>query len=246
MTSFHLIRPLSGNALKLIAAALMLCDHVGMMLFPELEILRVIGRLAFPIFAFMIAEGAAHTKNKARYLLTLSAMALLLIAVYYIYSQELLLSIFVTFSLSVLMIYPLTAFKNALFSKEAGLLIKLLLGFLTLLSILTVYALNQQFTVEYGFFGCMTPVFATLFRSPRENCPKWLRLLDRNAVHVLLAGAGLLLVAMTRPQIQYYSLLALPLLLLYSGQRGKARMKYFFYIFYPAHLLLLELISMLF
>jgi hypothetical protein len=57
---------LTGNQLKLIAAGAMLADHVGLMFFPEAELLRIIGRLAFPIFAFMIAEGCKYTRNKLR------------------------------------------------------------------------------------------------------------------------------------------------------------------------------------
>ena len=49
---------LSGNALKIIAALAMLCDHVGLMFFPHVRLFRIIGRLAFPIFAYMIAEAA--------------------------------------------------------------------------------------------------------------------------------------------------------------------------------------------
>lgn len=49
---------LSGNQLKIIAMITMLIDHIGVNLFPSVTILRVIGRLSFPIFAYMIAEGA--------------------------------------------------------------------------------------------------------------------------------------------------------------------------------------------
>ena len=66
---------LTGNALKLIAAFAMVCDHAGLMLFPQVPILRVIGRLAYPIFAFMIAEGCRYTRNKKRYLGLLLALA---------------------------------------------------------------------------------------------------------------------------------------------------------------------------
>ena len=57
---------LNGNHLKLIAAFSMLLDHAGILLFPQIRMLRIIGRLAYPIFAFMIAEGCRYTKNKAK------------------------------------------------------------------------------------------------------------------------------------------------------------------------------------
>ena len=60
---------LTGNHLKLIAAFAMLLDHVGILLFPQIRLLRILGRLAYPIFAFMIAEGCRYTKNKLRYFL---------------------------------------------------------------------------------------------------------------------------------------------------------------------------------
>ena len=58
---------LNGNHLKLIAVFTMLLDHVGILLFPQIRLLRILGRLAYPIFAFMIAEGCRYTKNKLRY-----------------------------------------------------------------------------------------------------------------------------------------------------------------------------------
>ena len=57
---------------------------------------------------------------------------------------------------------------------------------------------------------------------------------------VLMLFAGLLFLAADFGGVQYYSLLAIPLLLLYSGKRGKANLKYFFYIFYPVHLAVLQ------
>ena len=59
---------LTGNQLKILALIAMTIDHVGVMLFPESVWLRVIGRLAFPIFAYMIAEGCHYTRSKSRYL----------------------------------------------------------------------------------------------------------------------------------------------------------------------------------
>ena len=68
-------RGLDGGALKLIAAALMLTDHVGSILLPQVLILRCIGRLAFPVFAFFIAEGYARTHNFWKYLLRMAVVA---------------------------------------------------------------------------------------------------------------------------------------------------------------------------
>ena len=45
----------------------MTIDHIGAMLFPQAVWLRVIGRLAFPLFSYCIAEGCRYTRNKARY-----------------------------------------------------------------------------------------------------------------------------------------------------------------------------------
>ena len=64
---------ISGNALKFLAAAAMLVDHIGLILFPKIFVLRAIGRLAFPLFAYMIAEGCRYTRHKARYLLLIFA-----------------------------------------------------------------------------------------------------------------------------------------------------------------------------
>ena len=66
---------LSGNALKLIAAVSMLLDHIGLLFFPSYGIFRIFGRLALPIFAFMIAESAKYTRNKKRHFFTMFSLA---------------------------------------------------------------------------------------------------------------------------------------------------------------------------
>ena len=59
---------LSGNQLKLIALITMTIDHVGAYLLPQFTILRIIGRLSMPIYAFLIAEGCRHTHDRRKYL----------------------------------------------------------------------------------------------------------------------------------------------------------------------------------
>lgn len=56
--------PLNSLHLKLLAVVTMLIDHMGFTLFPHAVWMRAVGRLAFPIFCFLIAEGCAHTRDK--------------------------------------------------------------------------------------------------------------------------------------------------------------------------------------
>ncbi len=69
------IPSLSGNAIKLMAAAFMVIDHIGMIFFPEAVWLRCIGRISLPLFAYMLAEGFAYTRSKFNHIALLAAVA---------------------------------------------------------------------------------------------------------------------------------------------------------------------------
>ena len=106
-------RILSGNTLKILAAIFMVIDHIGLMFFPSMIIFRCIGRLSMPIFAFMISEGAKYTKNKLKYFLSVFILAVICQTVYYFADGgSLYMSILVTFSISILLIYALDYFKK--------------------------------------------------------------------------------------------------------------------------------------
>ena len=70
---------LSGSALKIIAVLSMVIDHCAYFFIehgtPLYGVMRCFGRIAFPVFAFLIAEGFAHTRNRTRYFLTLLGFA---------------------------------------------------------------------------------------------------------------------------------------------------------------------------
>ena len=151
------IRFLSGNALKLIAAAAMLVDHIGLIFFPRLSIFRIIGRLAFPIFAFMIAEGCRHTRNKLRHFFTMAAIAAICQTVYFVALKDMSMSVFVTFSISILLVYFLQYMKKTFWSTDHSRLYKIFIFisfFLVLYSnhpILTV-ALYHLLDIIVDFF----------------------------------------------------------------------------------------------
>ena len=218
---------LSGNELKIIAAVTMFLDHMGLMLLPRAAIFRYIGRLAFPIFAFMIAEGCKYTRNRRRYWGNLAILAALCQIVYFFFDGSAYLCILVTFSLSILMIYALDRLKSAPNAVNMLIFSAVLLG---------VFALNRLLEIDYGFWGCMVPLFAALpVGTAYDSIP----------VRVGMLGLGLIFLSLSIGGMQWFSLLSLPLLLCYSGKRGKANMKYSFYIFYPAHLVFLEAIAVL-
>ena len=142
---------LNNNQLKIIALISMTIDHIGVQIFPGVTILRIIGRLAYPIFAYMIAEGARYTKNRRKYLLTISLTALLCQLVYFFALKSLDQCILVTFTLSILLIYFLEY------------------RFLSLVSILACFFLTQYVHIDYGFYGIMMPVILYLADTKKKK-----------------------------------------------------------------------------
>ena len=224
----------SGNVLKLLGAASMLVDHIGYIFFPQTIWLRAIGRLAFPIFAFMIEEGCHYTRNKLRCFLQVLVLAVVCQSALVITGDGGFLCVPVSFSLAIPMVYALQACKNSKGFAGAAFWGSV---FLVLGSV--AWWVSHLTELDYGFWGCMLPVAASLLRRS-ERSPAWLKKLDIHAVRVLCMGVCLAMMSMERVALQWLSLLALPLLLCYNGGRGKWKMKYFFYIFYPAHLVLLQ------
>lgn len=224
---------LSGNMLKIIGAIFMLIDHIGMFL-PEYRILRIIGRLSFPIFAFKIAEGARYTKNKTKYFLLIFLLGVLCQIVTYIYNKSLYMCILITFSISIILIFAFEKLKKLIADKSAPLTEKIRWTMMYALLVLGVYFINLHIQIDYGFWGCMLPLVVSLANGIDE--------LDNVRVKSALLFLGLVPVCADLGGKQWYSLLSVLLLLMYSGKRGKYKLKYFFYVFYPLHLVLLQLI----
>jgi hypothetical protein len=235
--------PVNRNALKIIACFTMLIDHIGFLLLPDVIWLRYIGRLAMPLFAFFIAEGCRYTKNRARHFCLLAGLALICeIGVRIAVPENELSSVLVTFTLATLLIYALQLFKNRLFT-NAPVWQTLLCGLLFVGGIVGTHFFTEHVQIDYGFWGVLAPVFVSVFDFRRDPAPSFLKKTDVLPVRILCLVPALIMLAtnfsLVGTDIQWYAFLSLPLLLLYGGKRGKWNMKYFFYIFYPTHMVLL-------
>ena len=222
---------LTGNQLKIIAMVSMLLDHVGLVLFPDLLIFRILGRISFPIFAYMIAEGCFYTRNRVRYLLHLLILGVGCQVVFFIATGMHYLGILITFSLSVTVICTVDHFLRRKCFWNGALVVLVLLGVAFAAVIAPILWREQGYDVDYGYIGVLIPI--VVYYMPT-------RLWKLLSLGVLLA-----VMAATAPAFQWASMGALILLLLYNGHRGRASMKYVFYVFYPVHLVVVYGIGML-
>ena len=154
-------RGLSASTLKIIGCIFMVIDHIGVILLPDLLILRIIGRLSYPLFAYFIAEGCRYTRNKLKRFLLVLSMAVLCESVYWIMMGEPDGGILVNFCLSILLVYQVQAFKKSLAQKEF--LNAALVLILFAASVAGVYGFVEHVLyVDYGFWGVLIPVGAIL------------------------------------------------------------------------------------
>ena len=230
----------SNSQLKMIAIIAMFIDHLAWAFVPTAslqgQIMHAIGRLTFPIMAFFIAEGFYKTSNLKKYFLRLLSFALIthFPFQYFYYGRIPLFSqqtgdTLVTFAttsimytlllgLTVLIIWKKTAMNDG---------VKL---------ILTVLLLFLAIPGDYAYFGVLL-VMAFGFNYP--NRPSQLLfgalVISVLALPMIFSGSGTSL---------FMAATYLPLYLIqrYNGELGKARQyKWFFYWFYPVHLVLIAL-----
>ena len=238
---------ISGGGLKIIAVICMFVDHMGaVLLFPELVrtgapfslnlsaiyesffrpfdlytlylISRFLGRLSFPLFCFLLVEGFLHTKNVARYAGRLFLFALL---------SEI--------------PFDLAFYGTPFFPAQQNVFFTLLLG---LASLLWIERSERRLPSPYwqisALFGTLLAGFAASVL--QTDYSSWgvlviavLYILRQHRILSFCLGCALLTVMSS---IEIVAFLLVPILLCYNGARG-IRLRYFFYCFYPVHLLLL-------
>ncbi len=226
MKKLEKLQILDGTSLKLLAMLSMVFDHVGDMFFPGALWMRMIGRLAMPLFSFCIAEGYAHTGNKQRYLLRMGVFALVSEIPFDLAFEGRVglghQNIMLSFFLSILALMLFDRIRGE--GKEHAAL-KTLLG---ILCVCAMAVLALLLKADYTVFAVLAVFLFYVLR-------------DRHAL--LRCGVGVGFLALTRT-VGYYRATGLSLipLLLYNGKRGRG-LKWLFYAFYPGHLLLLYLLK---
>lgn len=226
---------LSGLALKWIASVTMFIDHLGIALWGiiPLEIykgMRIAGRVAFPVFCFLLVEGFFHTRDVKKYLVRLGVFAVL---------SE------IPFDFLVFGRFVYLGYQNVFFTLFIGLLLLYLYNrfvanvqpIYAIMTLISMLCLAFVIRCDYGAEGVLIIYLFYLFRF-------------RPVPMYVLIGIVLCLMGGTEP----FAMLAFLPIAFYNGEKGgketdsvvKQKIsKYFFYCFYPAHLLILGIISYL-
>ena len=226
---------LNGFHLKLIAICTMLIDHMGYTLFPGVMWLRCIGRIAFPIFCFLVAEGCVYTRDRKKYALRLLAFAVLSEIPFNLmtggwvwnpYDQNVLWTLLAGALVCWLMDWALKKRTASAFLLTGAVMV-------------AVFYLLELVNTDYGGWGMLlVAMFYGVRRAPYGLTVK----MPVQAVGLVFFSIAL----MGGVSIELWSLLSLVPIWLYNGQRGFSNraVQYGFYAFYPVHILILSLIAM--
>ena len=229
---------LSASALKALAMACMLLDHMWATVIPGNMWMTWVGRLTFPLYAFLIAEGFFHTADRRRYALRLLGLALL---------SEIPFDL-IQFST------PFFPFhQNTVFTLLLGLWAisgldrarqeptprRIILGLLTLAAACLLGGIGF---VDYGVMGVLTVVLFYLLRDfPLARLAQLAAMVLLNIV--FFKGQTIPLLGFDFPT-QGFAVLALVPIWLYNGKKGFGGkgFQWASYLFYPVHLLVLYLL----
>jgi hypothetical protein len=211
----------------------MTIDHAALLLIPPDSglyfVMRLVGRITAPIFAFMLVEGFRHTRNRRAYLSRLSTFALIAQPFYSLMISES-LNVLFTFAFSLMILWVIDSQKLNVFIKILS------VGICLILSLMCD-------------FGVIIPVWAMIWYSMRD------RGFDFGTKAAVFALATFIMVELMQISfIQHGAVLALIPLYYYSGKRGgqaknktsSAIEKWGFYVYYPAHILILVALSLIF
>jgi hypothetical protein len=229
---------MTRNMLKMIALISMTIDHIGLFLISSDTVLytmmRILGRVAFPLFAFMIAEGFLHTSNLKRYMLRLLFLGLTTEVIF------LGIYLFSGFNLTHFWFLEGSGFRmNIVWTLLLGLIGLSLIKKYEPFSILILTVLFMvSIVLPYGFYGFGLIMIFGMIQSPKQ---KWGYAVGLSIIYCLYPALSLGIEGIN--WIQLFALMAIPILMLYHGERGHASLK-FAYLYYPLHIVVIYLIQL--
>lgn len=213
---------MSSFVLKVFACVFMLFDHIGFTFFPKIEILRTIGRLAFPIFAFQVSIGFDKTSNKEKYILRMLLFTIISQIPFYLLRKVSLanptpmLNVGATLTCGLLVVYCLNKIKTPL---------------LKYIGVVCIFLISILAPMDYKWYGVLMITIFYIFRN------------DKLGISVFYCVLVTLYCLYNNSTFSLPAILALLPILLYNGKKGK-NVKYLFYIFYPLHMLILVFIKL--
>jgi len=227
---------MDSRIIKIIAVISMLIDHIGAHLFPEQTWLRAIGRIAFPLFCFLIAYGCIKTRNINKFFLRLFIFAFISQILIFLARWEISfgwLNVFFTLASGVLCIILLQLIIK---HNKKDFLPLIIIG--SLVAILVIFTFAETFRFDYGIPGILLII---LFFFSLERFEKNWKLLTLP----ILTLFNLLMFIIGHFPTQWYSMLAILFLLGFKDRKLKISKweRWAFYIFYPLHIIILILIS---
>ena len=243
---------MTWNVLKWVAIAAMLIDHTaavlgGLFPFSWYDPMRDVGRMAFPIFAYGIAQGCVYTHSARRYLGRLLLFALISEVPYQLALGQPLPPRFATTNVFFTLFAGAACCQIVKFCKSKG----RRWAWAAVVPVGAIVLLCEMQHTDYGGFGVLCILLPYLFW---ESKPA--RLIALGSVVALIyivvshfQGFGMPLYWIYAPENvgsmvreTLFALAGVGLIALYNGQPGSKKGKWFFYVFYPAHLLALWLL----
>lgn len=223
------LKIINASTLKWIAIVAMIIDHIGYGFFPELQIFRLIGRLAFPIFAFLLTEGYKHTRNKWKYLARLSVFAVI---------SEIL--------------YDYYFYNTFVYFESQNIFFELALGLLTIIIIdRSFYVKNKNISIIVKVIVASVSCFvAFLCHFSYEHIGIIVIICLYYFFEYPIYSSLVMFVALFIRydiDIAVCTIIALIPIVLYNGKIGVTgkKLKWLFYVIYPLHLLVLSIIKIM-
>lgn len=248
-----------ANSIKIIAACLMLIDHIAaFLIYPKLAnggfedyyfwndlywSMRIVGRVAFPLFAFFVVEGKKYTKNPWKYIARLLGFAVISEIPFVLARKGHMRVVSGEF--------PYVSMTNVFFTMAIALFAMILMDWLvkrisTMIFVLPVIYITvfvaDIVDCDYGLYGVLAMEVGYLVGKITDYMISLGKMKEKEGQMAVIIAICTILFFMNG--IEKYVVFAIIPVLLYNGERGRGS-KYFFYAFYPIHIMVLYAVKCL-